>query len=456
MHQSGQGFPAFKNVLGPATVFGFGTAAAVWVGWFVTHMPWVTLAEPVRLGVLLVIWLGVSLAGGLATGSSRGLKVGISSGLTASILGLFLLGTKIAPAQDAAVHINPILIALGFVLLGTMVGAMGGWIGGVLRPSGSVIDRWLPWFGVVAALTAMPVLFIGGLVTTRNVGLAVPDWPGTFGMVMFFYPLGNANEGVFLEHSHRLFGSLIGLTALVLMVWTWRADTRRAARVWATVVFAAVVAQGVLGGAGRVLLQSVPLALVHGILAQLIFAALVATAVVLWVTPARLASATGIDAIRRKKAFATAAMHSTVLQVILGAAYRHMRDQPGATHALWAHIGFSFIVLVMGLVGGLLAAGIPREQPGLPRALRRFGLAMVGVVCVQFVLGWLTWLLGGKAREPDMVAQALLRTAHQANGALLLGVTTGAAVLATLLYRHARRPSGNLAAAAAAEAPAAV
>jgi hypothetical protein len=44
--------------------------------------------------------------------------------------------------------------------------------------------------------------------------------------------------------------------------------------------------------------------------------------------------------------------------------------------------------------------------------------------------------MGGRAREAPSIAAALIRTAHQANGALLLGLTTATAVLAKILYRY--------------------
>jgi heme a synthase len=270
--------------------------------------------------------------------------------------------------------------------------------------------------------------------------MAVPDWPQTNGMNMFLYPLGNANVGTFLEHSHRLFGTLLGLTALVFMIWTLKAEPRRWVRNVVIGVFAAIVIQGVLGGL-RVLGNSVPAAIIHGVSAQLIFAGLCAAAVMIRTTPERLALAQPFARDRRTKALLTGALHSTILQVIFGAVFRHMRGANGATHALFAHIGFSFIVLIAALLGGLLAAGIPAAAEGPNRSLRRIGQLLVAAVLIQFTLGWVTLMLGGSERVPGMVSQSLLRTAHQANGALLLGLATAAAVLAKMIYRRTHASS---------------
>ena len=63
------------------------------------------------------------------------------------------------------------------------------------------------WMALFAALFTLPLLFVGGSVTTYRVGLAVPDWPNTFGINMFLYDFWNAPFGVRVEHTHRLYGA---------------------------------------------------------------------------------------------------------------------------------------------------------------------------------------------------------------------------------------------------------
>ena len=70
------------------------------------------------------------------------------------------------------------------------------------------------WIAVFAAVFTLALLFVGGSVTTYRVGLAVPDWPTTFGDQMFLYDFWNAPFGVRVEHTHRLYGAAVGLATL--------------------------------------------------------------------------------------------------------------------------------------------------------------------------------------------------------------------------------------------------
>ena len=63
--------------------------------------------------------------------------------------------------------------------------------------------------------------------TTYRVGLAVPDWPTTFGTNMFLYDFWNAPFGVRIEHTHRLYGAPVGLATLLLAGWFLVFERRR-------------------------------------------------------------------------------------------------------------------------------------------------------------------------------------------------------------------------------------
>ncbi len=72
--------------------------------------------------------------------------------------------------------------------------------------------------GVVAATFVL--IFIGGLVTSHNAGMAVPDWPLSFGTLN---PEGWWGDlPVRLEHGHRLFAAGLGLLTTILCAWVWR------------------------------------------------------------------------------------------------------------------------------------------------------------------------------------------------------------------------------------------
>src|SRR5215472_13090480 len=75
------------------------------------------------------------------------------------------------------------------------------------------------WVALFAAAVAWPLIISGGQVTSYKVGMAVPDWPTTFGINMFVYNLWKASWGVFIEHRHRLFGTALGLATIVLAGW---------------------------------------------------------------------------------------------------------------------------------------------------------------------------------------------------------------------------------------------
>jgi len=67
-------------------------------------------------------------------------------------------------------------------------------------------------------------------VTSHGAGLAVPDWPNTYGYNMFFFPISKWVGGVFFEHTHRLDASLVGLLTTILAFWLFGHKSRRTLR----------------------------------------------------------------------------------------------------------------------------------------------------------------------------------------------------------------------------------
>src|SRR5262245_14707312 len=80
---------------------------------------------------------------------------------------------------------------------------------------------------LIATVLTWPLLLAGGSVSVYRVGMAVPDWPTTFGINMFLYRFWEAAWGVKVEHTHRLFGAAVGLACIVLAVWLAVAERRR-------------------------------------------------------------------------------------------------------------------------------------------------------------------------------------------------------------------------------------
>src|SRR5574337_1612008 len=90
-----------------------------------------------------------------------------------------------------------------------------------------------PWphrFAMLTAASTLMLIFVGGLVTNTGAGLAVPDWPTTFGYNMFLYPWSQMVGGIFYEHSHRLIGSLVGLLTVALALVLRLKESGRSAR----------------------------------------------------------------------------------------------------------------------------------------------------------------------------------------------------------------------------------
>ena len=96
---------------------------------------------------------------------------------------------------------------------------------------------WLHRFAVLCALATFILLGIGGLVTSHGVGMAVPDWPNTYGYNMFFFPVSKWVGGIFYEHTHRLVASGVGLLTSILALWLYGTRARPLLR-WGGLVLA--------------------------------------------------------------------------------------------------------------------------------------------------------------------------------------------------------------------------
>ena len=117
------------------------------------------------------------------------------------------------------------------------------------------------------------------MVTSKNVGLAVPDWPTTFGYNMFLFPVSKWVGGILFEHTHRLMGSLVGLLTIILAVWLRLGDDRRWVRILGVIAVIAVILQGILGGL-RVTMMKDQIGIFHACVAQAFLGLLVFIALV--------------------------------------------------------------------------------------------------------------------------------------------------------------------------------
>jgi len=275
-------------------------------------------------------------------------------------------------------------------------------------------------FAVLTAGATFVLLFIGGLVTSTGSGLAVPDWPLSFGMV--FPPMVG---GVLFEHGHRLAASAVGFLTVALALWTVVGDQRPAVRALGLLALLAVVLQGVLGGV--TVLYKLPLAVsvTHACLAQVFFCLTVMLAVL---------TGTGWSAPRARHAPASLPVLTGVttalvfVQLVLGALMRHMGAglaipdfplafgrlvPPLVTPHITVHFAHRIGALVVTVAVATTVAGLLRS--GRDPWLRRPALLATGLVVLQVTLGALTiWS-----------RRAVLPTT--------LHLTVGAALLATCL-----------------------
>lgn len=318
----------------------------------------------------------------------------------------------------------------------------------------ALIDRRRRWTHRTAWLLAVgtfPLIWMGGLVTTYRAGMAVPDWPGTYGYLLFFlYPLDLwlGVWDVFLEHSHRMLGALVGLFAIALAVVLWRWDPRPGMRWMGVLAVVFVSLQGTLGGL-RVLVDEVLLANIHGCTAPLFFAltaALVTLTSPRWLTADAPQRRHGSHTLRRA---ATTALVAVFVQIVLGAQVRHLPPNapPGwFTLWVWLHVIAAFAVLGLAIWVSLVAGRM--AEPVIVRRARW----LLGLVGLQVVLGLTTWVVnwGFPSWFEDYVfrveytvvaggaLQAWITTAHVAIGSLTLVAALSVVLWSGRLLRSAR------------------
>jgi len=187
-------------------------------------------------------------------------------------------------------------------------------------------DPLLFRYAVVWSALTLCNLFAGGSVTSHEAGLAVPDWPTTYGHNMFTYPPSRWVGGILFEHGHRLIASTVGLLTIGMVVLITLRDPRRWMRRLSYLALGAVIAQGALGGLTVLYFLPPPVSIAHAGLAQLFFCLTAAMTLFLsrgW----RERSAGRIEfggvGLRRLCAAATALIY---LQVLLGAVVRHTKS----------------------------------------------------------------------------------------------------------------------------------
>ena len=302
--------------------------------------------------------------------------------------------------------------------------------------------RWLHRFAWFLAASTLLLIVAGGMVTSTSSGLAVPDWPNTYGQFMFSFPLEHMVGGIFYEHGHRLIASTVGFLTIILAVWLWRIDDRAWMRRLGWIALAAVIVQGLLGGITVLYFLPAPVSIAHAGLAEIFFCLTVAIAVFTstrWRHPAAPAN----DATLRRLAAATTGL--VYVQILLGATMRHtgaglaIPDFPLAFGRLVPHVwNFGVTVHYAHRVGAVIVtlavialAGHVFYHHRARRALTRPAALLVALVISQVTLGAYVVLTG---------RNEIVNTAHVANGALVL-VTSLTLTLWSFRGRFAAPPA---------------
>ena len=303
-------------------------------------------------------------------------------------------------------------------------------------------------YAVFVALCILVLICSGGLVTSKGAGLAVPDWPNSYGYNMFAFPVSRWVGGVLFEHVHRLIASVVGLLTLGLTGWILRVERRRWVKVLGVLATVAVIVQGVMGGL-RVIELWDWMGIFHACLAQAFLAlvSFIALATSRWWSALGAPDIRPLDGRHRTRRLGRVLLivaHLIFLQLALGATMRHAHaglsipDFPKAYGHWWPQIHKAglpqlnaqrdaagqppttlaqiHLQMTHRLNAGLIlvltvaAAGLAwRRREWLPDSLRWLATAGVGFIAAQTMLGIYT-IWTNKAAD--------VATAHVAVGAM--------------------------------------
>lgn len=413
----------------------FATAVSMWAVAYLFRLPAVMAPS----WLLLAAMLGVIAVWGWIIGrrAAGGWRAGAAVGAAAAVINLLILGSLLSSADDGALLPSAVLWVPGSLLVSALVAAAFAAAAGARADAYGGPEAWTALFAKVAVAATFLLVVAGGLVTSHEAGLAVVDWPNTFGTNMFLYPLARMTGGIYYEHAHRLFGALVGLTTIALAVRLWRRDPRPWLRWLAAAAVVLVIVQGVLGGlrvtGGFTLSVSeadmapnIALAVVHGVLGQVFLCVVVAIAAAtsLWWSAAPPAEPRAtLPGDRSLQQWLVATL---LVQLVLGAVQRHL------AWGLIIHISLAAVVTMLAVIAGARAWGMYHGT----WPVQQLGQAVIGVVSVQVALGIAALAVTqGRAIVGSPTAlEVTIATAHQATGAALLALSVALALWTRRLF----------------------
>jgi len=298
-----------------------------------------------------------------------------------------------------------------------------------------------PWpfrISVATACVALLPIIAGALVTTLDAGMAFPDWPTSNGQGMFAFPWLQSAGDEFIEHGHRLAGTLVGMFSIVMAAVLWKKDKRTWVKVLGVVCLLGVIGQGLLGGI-RVLAANRAIAQMHGSFAAVVFTLMAAVALFTCKSWKSAESMDEGERVPNLKIMSVLLPIALMAQYILGSFVRHQGN------ALHAHLGFAFIVLVF-----VMGTSLNAFHSNVPW-LQKPGYCLMLLILLQITLGAGAWVTKFGFPPAAIVAvqhsssQIFFRTAHTVVGMLLFMTSV---VLTLRVFRldsiqTARLSSGN-------------
>ncbi len=281
-------------------------------------------------------------------------------------------------------------------------------------------------FSLFAAFAGLVLIIAGGLVTSHQAGLSVPDWPLSYGKWM--PPMVGK---IFWEHGHRMIASSVGFLVLVMVFWTHLSkETSSCLKSFSRILLELVILQGVFGGLTVIYNLPHAVSILHASLGQIFFTCL-------WLFAYAVKTETFPQTIivpadkkqALEKAFRIARITAAIifLQLLLGAATRHVRH----LHIAWTHAAFALVVIMHIVFCFLRVSGLSLENK------TPYKITMFLLIAVMFQL-----ILGGgslglsdflsKSHQPTEI-QIWFTTFHQSLGAVILASTS---LLAAMLKKH--------------------
>jgi heme a synthase len=301
--------------------------------------------------------------------------------------------------------------------------------------------HWLRRFTKVVAFSTLLLIFAGAMVTSTGSGLAVPDWPLNYGMI-----LPPMVGGILYEAGHRLIASFVGFLVVIQAIWLQLREPKRFVRTLGWTSLGAVIAQGVLGGMTVLFLQPHALSVAHGAVAEIFLCINVSIA---------FFTSRSFLALREQKidhapiASTTALVALVYLQIIAGAVMRHL----GAGLAI-PDFPLSFGHIVPAFTSASIAANFAHRVGGTVVAIamlvavanawrhfRGFAVALIAIVALQIFLGAeVVW--SGDPRLYHSLAgdvamkHAAITSFHVVTGALTLALSLLLALSTRTVARH--------------------